>query len=120
MSISFHGKAEKANFERKVKSLRDETTRLNQQLTRVQCEKDTIKKDFTELQTEKVKVETELKSVEYKMEQQLDQVKVSNVKEIQSLRLNLRDVRAKNTFLLNELQKMEEMDRETKQNSQVI
>ena len=116
MSISFHGKAEKTNFERQVKSLRDETTRLNQQLTRVQGHNDTIVKDFTELQTEKVKVETELKSVKYKMKQQLDQMKESNVKEIQSLR----DVRKDNTLLQNELQKLKEKDRETNQNSQVI
>ena len=86
VSIYFHDKAEKADFERQVKSLRDENTRLNQQLTRVKGEHDTIKKDFTELQTEKIKVETELKNVEYKMEQQLDQMMESNVKEIKGLR----------------------------------
>ena len=119
MSIYFHDKVEKANFERQVKSLRDENNGLNQQLTRVQSEKDTIKKDFTELQTKNVKVETELKIVKHKMEQQLDQMNASNAKELQNLQ-NLRDVRVKITILQNELQKLKEKDRETKRNSQVI
>ena len=90
MCIYFHGKAEKENLEKKVKTLTDKNTRINQQLKYTRDENTRINQQIkytrdvnthinqlTELQTEKVKVETELKRVKHKMERHVDQMYVS-------------------------------------------